>query len=305
MTNNPKISVIVPVYNTEIHLCRCIDSILSQTYTDFEVLLVDDGSTDKSGDICDEYAKADKRVRTFHERNRGVSAARNCGLDNAKGEWITFCDSDDMLVATAFMTFMDKTALNVDIIKSGYQVLDENGHQKSNNTSKVQFVVNNKEEMLRICEEFHYCGFLWNSFIRKSLIGSYRFDMNISWLEDHIFIYTLMAKANSIAIIPDCTYMYFIDSTTDNNLSSVRHEFHKIVYASKQELKVKYALLKNNNELKKYIDCSFENKILKAALSSFYEEGVIAMIALIFKESGQPFSCLRKTIVSIVLQKKH
>lgn len=94
----PKISVIVPVYNTEKYLRRCIDSILAQTFTDFELLLVDDGSKDNSGAICDEYAKKDPRVRVFHKENGGVSSARNLGLDEAKGEWIAFVDSDDYIL---------------------------------------------------------------------------------------------------------------------------------------------------------------------------------------------------------------
>ena len=91
----PKISVIVPVYNVEKYLPRCIDSILSQTFTDFELLLIDDGSPDNCGKICDEYAAKDSRVRVFHKPNGGVSSARNLGLDNARGEWIAFIDSDD------------------------------------------------------------------------------------------------------------------------------------------------------------------------------------------------------------------
>lgn len=94
---NPKISVIVPVYNTEKYLDRCIQSILAQTYTDFELLLINDGSTDSSGAICDKYAKQDVRVRVFHKENGGVSSARNKGLDNAQGEWVSFVDSDDWL----------------------------------------------------------------------------------------------------------------------------------------------------------------------------------------------------------------
>ena len=91
----PAISVIVPVYNAETTLRRCVDSILKQAFVDFEVLLIDDGSTDSSGQICDEYGQKDSRVRIFHTENGGASSARNKGLDNAKGDWITFCDSDD------------------------------------------------------------------------------------------------------------------------------------------------------------------------------------------------------------------
>lgn len=95
------ISVIVPVYNTEKYLDRCIQSILAQTYTDFELLLVDDGSTDSSGAICDKYAEQDSRIRVFHKANGGASSARNMGLDNAIGEWVCFVDSDDSLTCDA------------------------------------------------------------------------------------------------------------------------------------------------------------------------------------------------------------
>ncbi|MBU3807950.1 MAG: glycosyltransferase, partial [Candidatus Phocaeicola faecipullorum] len=91
----PRISVIVPVYNVAALLPRCIDSLLDQEFTDYEVLLVDDGSTDRSGRICDEYKEKDVRIRVIHKHNEGVSRTRNRGIDEAKGEWITFVDSDD------------------------------------------------------------------------------------------------------------------------------------------------------------------------------------------------------------------
>ena len=91
----PKISIIIPVYNVEKYLSRCIDSVLQQTYKDFELILVDDGSLDNSGNICDEYASRDARIRAIHKPNGGVSSARNTGLDNAKGKYVMFCDSDD------------------------------------------------------------------------------------------------------------------------------------------------------------------------------------------------------------------
>lgn len=93
----PTISVIVPVYNAEMYLHRCIDSVLAQTYQNFELLLIDDGSKDSSGTICDEYAAKDARVRVFHKEIGGVSSARNVGLDHAQDEWITFVDSDDYI----------------------------------------------------------------------------------------------------------------------------------------------------------------------------------------------------------------
>ena len=97
---NPKISIIVPVYKAENYLHRCVDSILTQTFSDFEVLLIDDGSPDKSGYICDEYARKDSRVRVFHKENGGVSSARQCGIDNAYGEYTIHADPDDWVEPT-------------------------------------------------------------------------------------------------------------------------------------------------------------------------------------------------------------
>ena len=93
----PEISVIVPVYNVEEYLRPCIDSILEQTFTDFELILVDDGSPDRCGEICDEYEQIDKRIRVIHQENGGLSAARNAGLDVMSGEYVTFIDSDDLV----------------------------------------------------------------------------------------------------------------------------------------------------------------------------------------------------------------
>ena len=101
--NHPKISVIVPVYKAEAYLRCCVDSLLAQTFRDFEILLIDDGSPDKSGEICDEYARQDGRIKALHKKNGGVSSARNVGIEHAQGEWITFVDADDY-VKSAYLT---------------------------------------------------------------------------------------------------------------------------------------------------------------------------------------------------------
>ena len=102
METSPKISIIVPVYKVEKYLCRCLDSIVAQTFTDWECILIDDGSPDNSGKICDEYAEKDGRFRVIHQENAGVSAARNAGLDAARGEWIGFVDSDDWVESNMY-----------------------------------------------------------------------------------------------------------------------------------------------------------------------------------------------------------
>lgn len=100
--NTPLISIIIPVYKAEKYLHCCVDSVLAQSFTNFELILIDDGSPDNSGTICDEYAKQDRRIKVFHQENQGVSAARNLGIEQAKGEWIAFIDSDDWVENTMY-----------------------------------------------------------------------------------------------------------------------------------------------------------------------------------------------------------
>lgn len=119
------ISVIIPVYNVEAYLRQCIDSVLAQTFRDFELLLIDDGSTDGSGAICDSYAAIDPRVRVFHKENGGVSSARNRGIDNAKGEWITFVDSDDYIQKEYLYNFILNIDEDLDLIIQGIRRFGE------------------------------------------------------------------------------------------------------------------------------------------------------------------------------------
>lgn len=116
------ISVVVPVYKVEKYLERCINSVLSQSYKDLEVILVDDGSPDKCGKICDEYAKKDDRVKVIHKENGGQSSARNIGIQEAKGQYISFIDSDDYLEKNAYETLIKvATTTNADITEGGVQ----------------------------------------------------------------------------------------------------------------------------------------------------------------------------------------
>ena len=112
-----KISVIVPIYNTEKYLKRCFDSILSSTYENLEVILVDDGSPDNSGKICDEYAARDSRIRVIHKKNGGLSSARNAGLDIATGDYVTFVDSDDYIASDIYEKLVACMIDGVDITK--------------------------------------------------------------------------------------------------------------------------------------------------------------------------------------------
>lgn len=120
------VSICVPIYNTGYYLSRCIESLRNQTYKDLEIILVDDGSTDNSGVICDEFEKIDQRIHVVHQRNKGEAAARNAGLNRASGDWVCFIDSDDEYLPNAISEMIEKAdPLKYDLIVSGYYEIDE------------------------------------------------------------------------------------------------------------------------------------------------------------------------------------
>lgn len=208
---DPKISVIVPVYNVEKYLRRCIDSILAQTFTDFELLLIDDGSKDKSGEICDEYAQKDSRVRVFHKENGGVSSARNVGLDNAKGEWIAFVDSDDWLSAEYLYCFYSIIYVKdrVDLIIQSPIYMYQNGTIK---TKKIPNRVYDGENMLK---NFINDGNLdltepHSKLFRLKLIQEekIRFNEKVIVGEDGIFIACFLHYCKIIVSSKDVGYHY-------------------------------------------------------------------------------------------------
>lgn len=198
------ISVIVPIYKAEQYIHRCVDSILAQSYTDFELLLIDDGSPDGCGVICDEYSAKDSRVRVFHKENRGVSSARNLGLDNAQGEWITFVDSDDWIDCD----FLEKLMVDdcTDLVVGGN--IRPSGELKQ--AADKQY---NALSMAAFLEE-HLNGSLlrapWGKLLRYSIIDSnhIRFDEQVRFGEDTIFIYQYLCQCNIVTTISFCGYHY-------------------------------------------------------------------------------------------------
>lgn len=181
----PTISVIVPIYNVEIYLHRCIDSILIQTFTDFELLLIDDGSTDSSGNICDEYALKDSRIRVFHQKNGGVSSARNKGLCECIGEWVQFIDSDDWIEPYAFQTLIDAIDNGTDMVLSDYYV------NIGNRQTLMRQDVGN--DLLQSMLDKKVGGYLWNKLFRRCLVvdSEISFNHNLTFCEDLIFVIEL------------------------------------------------------------------------------------------------------------------
>ena len=202
----PLISVIVPVYNNESYLSRCVNSIIGQTYKNFEILLIDDGSTDKSGKICDSFS--DKRVKALHQTNKGVSAARNNGLDHASGEWIMFVDSDDY-IHPDMITFL------LNLCKTYGSLVSQCGMVRGNDISFPKEVVSEKIRKWKFYELYsspgrRYCGCVWGTLFHSSLFEQLRFPLGRAIAEDEYVAFFAMYQSKFVTITNRHMYYYFM-----------------------------------------------------------------------------------------------
>jgi glycosyltransferase involved in cell wall biosynthesis len=218
-SSRPAISIIVPVYKVEPYLHRCIDSILAQTFTDFECILIDDGSPDNCPAICDEYAKKDRRIIVIHQENKGVSAARNIGLDIAKGEWIGFVDSDDWCDEGMFQ-FLYENALkyDADVSICGIRRVSNTGNERIIKHKKSICTLNRNEAIIKMFTPGAFGGYSWNKLIKTSLIkGSrIRYDETKKYMEDTILCYHIFKSVSKVVYsgIPYYNYTSNPESVT-------------------------------------------------------------------------------------------
>lgn len=223
MNLTPKISVIVPVYKVEQYIHRCIDSILSQSFTDFELILVNDGSPDNCGKICDEYAQKDSRVRVFHKTNGGVSSARNLGLDNARGEWIAFLDSDDSFEINHLQNYIEVVEIDSDIVIMGRKIKDEEGSYRGellpNDMDSKQYSNGMKGVVQELFPKFNLLYTVWNALYRKNILLKYNihFNSNVSWGEDTLFSFQYLIRCNRIQTIAKSSYHYLKNYNNASN----------------------------------------------------------------------------------------
>lgn len=211
-----KLSIIVPVYNVELYLRRCIDSILTQTYENYELILVNDGSNDSSGRICDEYLKIDKRIKVIHKLNGGLSSARNAGLDIAKGDYIGFVDSDDWITKDMFQHLVELiTVYNCEIASSSYILSNVDTHLKEDD---IKINVYNKRDAL-----IHYLETgmssrisdypVWTKLYKKELFEEIRFPEGKLY-EDVATNFSLIQKVNTYVKSSKICYYYYQDGSS-------------------------------------------------------------------------------------------
>lgn len=208
MNENPLISIIVPVYNVEKHLSKCIESIIDQTYSNLEIILIDDGSTDNSGKICDKYAVNDERIKIIHKENSGVSKARNLGINSAHGEYISFVDSDDYVdkdyIRDMFLQVkQDGTQLSI-----CNMMIDKNGKYSVRYSYDLNGVYSS-EEILKKILNFEMTSSAWGKLLKKDLLNDVRFE-NYVIAEDLLFITKVLSKVKKVSVNNHYLYFYVL-----------------------------------------------------------------------------------------------
>lgn len=201
------ISIITPVYRVEQYLDRCVSSIIAQSYADFELILVDDGSPDRSGEICDRWAQKDNRIRVFHQDNSGVSAARNLGLREAKGEYITFVDSDDWLENDCLQQLLEAAEkTDADIVCCNRF---DNGQEQKTFCRYTEALITREEAL--DCYSKYYFTAVWGKLYRRECLVGLKFREDIYYSEDTLFYTQAVMNAHTVYWMSKPLYHYFIN----------------------------------------------------------------------------------------------
>lgn len=246
-----KVSIIVPMYNCSNTLKRCIDSISNQTYKDIELLLVDDGSTDSTKEIAYGYIKKDDRIKYIYKSNGGVSSARNVGIKNATGDYITFVDPDDMLLKEAIYDMVEiLESSNCDFVKCNYYLSNDENLKISEGKClfNEDILVDNKskkKEILMKIIKGEISTFVWVLMIKRKFIDNVKpFNENVDYMEDKLFFIDIFSKSENYYLSNKCTYYYFFKdfNTRDIKFWSKYLNNINIVFEQIQ------VILDNNNE---------------------------------------------------------
>lgn len=272
-----KISIIVPVYNVEKDIRKCVNSIILQTYKEWELWLVDDGSGDNSPLLCDEFAASDERINVIHKKNGGVSLARNTGMEKAEGDYVLFVDSDDYLEADALEKLMKEAENeNADMVICGfcYRIID-NGSCIANAPS--HYFAGNNSELLKQCftEMFKKDLFNppWNKLIKRAVIeqSGVKFNEEISILEDLSFSIQILGKCEKIVVLPDILYNYVFKSQ-DNLVNKFHANFLE-------------ALKYLDSRLTEYILSNSADALIKVQ-QEFFVKKIFAYLRKVYTDSG-------------------
>lgn len=284
----PIISIIIPVYNTEKYLAKCINSVLSQSFSGFECILIDDGSSDKSPIICDEYAKKDSRIIVIHKENGGSSAARNTGLDVAKGEWLTFIDGDDWVEENyLLLLYKNATENNCDISICGYKAINEKGEFLSKN-NKSDLIILNQISAKKALFNYKFIGTgICCKLVKKQIISNnnIRFDIKIKVCEDGLFWFQVFDKLQKIVYVSTPYYNYLIH---DNSITNSPEKFNnckshfaatrKMLYIEKNNSVIWEIKSYNANKARDICSELLKSKYFQTDIYNFYRYRLFLLI---------------------------
>lgn len=287
-----KISIVVPVYKVEKYLERCLDSIVNQTYQNLEIILIDDGSTDKSGEICDEYKKKDKRITVIHQVNAGLSGARNAGVDISTGEFIGFVDSDDYINERMYevllKNILEKKA-DISVCRhfrfSGEQAMMEKQTDWNINVLTSQEALINLHGM-----DGQLFTLAWNKLYRRELFIGLRYPLR-KLNEDEFLTYKLIDRAKSIVVTDEILYYYFQNS--DSITTNSKYIMSKDVFEALDERQAYFINKKNQDMIptisKAYLDRAIARygMLLKAGKKSQLNLNEIMLIYREYYKKGK------------------
>lgn len=261
--NNPLVSIIVPVYNVEKYLKKCIQSIIEQTYKNLEIILVDDGSIDNSGKICDEFAQKDNRIKVIHKTNGGQADARNKALDIMNGEWVVFVDSDDFIEKFHIGNlYFQAIKNNSDICVCGFNIVDEN--YKIIQIIKVKFSDSlNGDLSFKYSLNSKIDPSLWNKIFKSSLFENTRF-VNGIYYEDRELIHRIFYKADKVSFLNSESYFYLERvGSTMNHINKKKIDDRFVMISLVKDFLEKEAVLEKYQ--KDFIICYLLNVYMSAS----------------------------------------
>ena len=226
----PLVSVIVPVYNVEKYLDRCVESIVNQTYRNLEIILVDDGSPDNCPQMCDDWAKKDERIKVLHKSNGGVSSARNFGINESSGEYISFIDSDDY-IRNDMLEIIIKVAdkYNADMVRCSYNI-DTYGKDEivvAEVDDEIRIIKNREQFLNDLHWDGHKAAFIANKVFKRSSIGEIRFNENFVAGEDVLFVYSVLERSNIVVYYDIPLYFYYVHDEQCNSRTDFNYEVFK------------------------------------------------------------------------------
>lgn len=286
MPTHPLISVIVPVFNAEPFLMKCLESLMDQSYSNLEILLINDGSQDNSGKICEDYANQDKRLKVFHQDNRGVSSARNVGLENATGDWLCFVDSDDYLDLDGIEHLVNLTNKyqQVDLIRSYHKVVDKLNKQTINQTHK-DGALYSPDELLKSNK---IGGFISSLFVKRKIVtdNNLRFSTELKIKEDMVFTFQCVLECKWI-------------------LENRKPFYNRLVHDASATKTINYEKVKNSLKASETVyeySLNYDNYVVKESVNRYLNNGLQEFIYGISRLSVQDKTItvkeVRKTILN-------